>query len=137
MAKRSWASTRRTKNAAKGKGRKKKPANIIRNRPPEKHEMPIKGSNAIPEIFDSDRANAMTEMKESASMDQRDLTKVLSHVQRQEPVQPESVTTKPTAAEATNIGLPALNPTVEERASVVKESEQAIRGRMNEDETLV
>ena len=134
MAKRSRAA-RHTKGAAKGKG-SKKPANVIRNRPPEKHKVPIKGGNATPEIFDSDRANAMAEVKESAAMDQRDLTKVLSHVQKQEPIQPESLTTKLTAAEATNIGSPAVNPTIEERASVVKESEQAIRGRMDEDEAL-
>jgi predicted nucleic acid-binding Zn-ribbon protein len=79
----------------------------------------------MPEIFDSSRANAMDEMKESATMQQRDLTKTLSHVQRQEPIQPESVVTKPTREEATNMDLPTINPTIEERASVVKESGQA------------
>jgi hypothetical protein len=91
----------------------------------------------MPEIFDSSRTEAMVEMKESPTMSQRDFTKAMSRVQRQEPVQPESVITRPTSAEAENIGSPAVNPTIEERASVVKESERAASGLMDDDEALV
>ena len=93
-------------------------------------------SKAVCRKSDSSRANAMDEMKESATMQQRDLAKTLSHVQKQEPIQPESVITKPTQEETINIDLPAITPTIEERASVVKESEQASQGRMDEDEML-
>jgi hypothetical protein len=79
----------------------------------------------------------MVEMKEYATMNQRDLAKTVSHVQRQEQVQPESVTTRPTSTEAVNIDLPAVTPTIEERASVVKESERAASGRMDDGEALV
>ena len=78
---------------------------------------------------DSSTDNAIAEINESATMPQHDLAKVYSGAQNQEPMQPESVSTRPTAAEATNVDLPAINPTVEERASVVKESERAVQGR--------
>jgi hypothetical protein len=131
------ANRSKANSAAKGRSSKKKSSkrqNVIKSRPPEKQKVPIKGDNVMPEIFDSSKANAMDEMKESATMQQRDLTKTLSHMQKQEPVQPESVVTRPTPEEATNIDLPAINPTIEERASVVKESEQAAHGRMDDDE---
>ena len=134
---RSKATKHAKKSATKGGSSKKKSAkrqNIIKSRPAEKQQVPIKGS--IPEIFDSSKENAMDEMKESATMQQRDLAKTLSHVQKQEPIQPESVVTKPTQEETINIDSPAINPTIEERASVVKESEQASQGRMDEDEML-
>lgn len=127
----------RSRNASKGRGRKRSAKNVVRARPPGKQEVPIKSGNAKPEIFDSSRTEAMVEMKESPTMSQRDFTKAMSRVQRQEPVQPESVITRPTSAEAENISSPAVNPTIEERASVVKESERAASGLMDDDEALV
>jgi hypothetical protein len=135
MAKGSKVARRR--NANKGRSSKKYAKNVIRDRPPGKQEVPIKGSNTMPEIFDSSVAGAMVEMKGSATMNQRDFAKAVSHIQKQEPMQPESVTTRPAAAEAENISSPAVNPTIEERASVVKESERAASGRTDDDEVFV
>ena len=126
----------RRRNANKGRSSKKYAKNVIRDRPPGKQEVPIKG-DTVPEIFDSSRASAMVEMKGSATMSQRDFAKAVSHIQKQEPMQPESVTTRPAAPEAENISSPAVNPTIEERASVVKESERAASGRTDDDEVFV
>jgi hypothetical protein len=69
-------------------------------------------------------------------MQQYDLAKTFSHLQKQEPIQPKSIVIRPTSEKATNVDSPAINSTLKERASLVTELEQAARDRMSEDEVF-
>lgn len=62
----------------------------------------------MPEVFDSNRYDAMLELTESATMQDRDIRKTVSHLRRQERLDPESTMIKPEGRSL------AINPTLNE-----------------------
>ena len=68
-------------------------------------------------------------MKESANMQEgeQEMKKKqegFSSIQRKEPIKPETVSIKPTTNDSITKNLQAINPTIEERTSIVKESKK-------------
>jgi hypothetical protein len=84
----------------------------------EQREHAIK--ETIPEVFDSSRYNAMIEIKESSSMQEKHMNQDLSTTQKKEPRKPEMVNTE-TTDNNVNTELPAINPLIEQQAYIVRE----------------
>jgi hypothetical protein len=78
-----------------------------------------------PEVFDSSRYNAMVEIKESASMQEKDMKEALSTTEKKEPRRKEMGNTETTDNNNdVNIDPPATNPLIEEQASILRESKE-------------
>jgi hypothetical protein len=98
----------------------------------EKTNRNNKDMTPIPEVFDSSKYDSMTEMKESADMEEGGhLKEVLSSVEKEEPIEPTTTTdTRPSnmdtnspsaAANATDDASP---PNLEERAAALRGSKE-------------
>ena len=77
----------------------------------------------IPEVFDSSRYNAMIEIKESASMQEKDMKEALSTTEKEEPRKTEIVNTE-TADNNVNTDVPTIHPLIEPQTSIVRESKE-------------
>jgi hypothetical protein len=79
----------------------------------------------IPEVFDSSRYNAMVEIKESSTMQEKDMKEALSTTEKKEPRRKEMGNTETTDNNNdVNIDPPATNPLIEEQASILRESKE-------------
>lgn len=79
----------------------------------------------IPEVFDSSRYNAMVEIKESSTMQEKDMKEALSTTEKKEPRRKEMGNTETTDNNNINTDTPAINPSIEEQqASILRESKE-------------
>lgn len=79
----------------------------------------------IPEVFDSSRYNAMVEIKESSTMQEKDMKEALSTTEKKEPRRKEMGNTETTDDNNINTYTPAINPPIEEQqASILRESKE-------------
>ena len=79
----------------------------------------------IPEVFDSSRYNAMVEIKESSTMQEKDMKEALSTTEKKEPRRKEMGNTETTDNNNINTDTPAINPPIEEQqASILRESKE-------------
>jgi hypothetical protein len=80
----------------------------------------------IPEVFDSSRYNAMVEIKESSTMQEKDMKEALSTTEKKEPRRKEMGNTETTDNNNVNTDAPAINPLIEEeqQASILRESKE-------------
>jgi hypothetical protein len=85
----------------------------------EKRRVPVERSGTMPDLFDSNKYDAMSEMTESATLQGRDVRNTVSHLQRQEPLDPESAAT-PTEGKSSMV-----SPTLDEQAEELRESRKA------------
>jgi hypothetical protein len=79
-------------------------------KPIEKQQVPVERSGTMPEIFDSNKYDAMSELTGSATLHGRDVRKTVSHLQKQEGLDPESNEVRLEGER------PAVNPTLDEQA---------------------
>ena len=98
----------------------------------EKTNCNSKDTTTIPEVFDSSKYDSMTEMKESADMEEGGhLKEVLSSVEKEEPIEPTTTTdTRPSNMDtnspsaAANAAADASPPNLEERAATLRGSKE-------------
>ena len=98
----------------------------------EKTNRNNKDTTTIPEVFDSSKYDSMTEMKESADMEEGGhLKEVLSSVEKEEPIEPTTTTdTRPSNMDtnspsaAANAAADASSPNLEERAATLRGSKE-------------
>jgi hypothetical protein len=77
----------------------------------------------VPEVFDSSRYNAMVEIKESASIQEKDMKESRSIIEKKEPRRTEMVNTETIDNNVNSV--PAINPIIQEQqASIVRESKE-------------
>jgi hypothetical protein len=77
----------------------------------------------VPEVFDSSRYNAMVEIKESASIQEKDMKESRSTIEKKEPRRTEMVNTETIDNNVNSV--PAINPIIQEQqASIVRESKE-------------
>jgi hypothetical protein len=77
----------------------------------------------VPEVFDSSTYNAMVEIKESASIQEKDMKESRSTIEKKEPRRTEMVNTETIDNNVNSV--PAINPIIQEQqASIVRESEE-------------
>jgi hypothetical protein len=89
----------------------------------------------IPEVFDSSKYDSMTEMKESADMNEGGhLKEVLSSLEKEEPIEP---TTADTRLSKMNINSPSAAASVTADASPPNLEERAATLRSSRDEQIV
>jgi hypothetical protein len=78
-----------------------------------------------PEVFDSSTYDSMTEIKESATMDENDTKEVLADTEKLESIHPETTRIETTDNNNnTNANIPSVNPTIEGHASALKQSRE-------------
>ena len=78
-----------------------------------------------PEVFDSSTSDSMTEIKESATMDENDTKEVLADTEKLESIYPETTRIETTDNNNnTNANIPSVNPTIEGHASALKQSRE-------------
>ena len=77
-----------------------------------------------PEVFDSSTYESMSGFKSSATMNESEVSKVLSDTENKEQIEPEAVHIESTTTNA-NISSPTVTPTMEERASALKKSKES------------
>jgi hypothetical protein len=80
-----------------------------------------------PEVFDSSTYDSMTEIKESATMDENDTKEVLADTEKLESIYPETTrieTTDNNNNNNNNANIPSVNPTIEGHASALKQSRE-------------
>jgi hypothetical protein len=78
-----------------------------------------------PEVFDSSTYDSMTEIKESATMDENDTKEVLADTEKLESIYPETTRIETTDNNNnTNANIPSVNPTIEGHASALKQSRE-------------
>ena len=79
-----------------------------------------------PEVFDSSTSDSMTEIKESATMDENDTKEVLADTEKLESIHPETtrIETTDNNNNNTNANIPSVNPTIEGHASALKQSRE-------------
>jgi hypothetical protein len=77
----------------------------------------------VPEVFDSSRYNAMVEIKESASIQEKDMKESRSTIEKKEPRRTEVVNTETIDNNVNSV--PAINPIIQEQqASIVREPKE-------------
>ena len=77
----------------------------------------------VPEVFDSSTYNAMVEIKESASIQEKDMKESRSTIEKKESRRTEMVNTETIDNNVNSV--PAINPIIQEQqASIVRESEE-------------
>ena len=79
-----------------------------------------------PEVFDSSTYDSMTEIKESATMDENDTKEVLADTEKLESIHPETtrIETTDNNNNNTNANIPSVNPIIEGHASALKQSRE-------------
>ena len=81
-----------------------------------------------PEVFDSSIYDSMTEIKRSATMNESEAKKVFLDTEKKEPIRPEMTNIKPKNKNNTKVlsatTYTAVNPTMEWRASALKQSRE-------------
>jgi hypothetical protein len=79
-----------------------------------------------PEVFDSSTYDSMTEIKESATMDENDTKEVLADTEKLESIYPETtrIETTDNNNNNTNANIPSVNPIIEGHASALKQSRE-------------
>ena len=79
-----------------------------------------------PEVFDSSTYDSMTEIKESATMDENDTKEVLADTEKLESIYPETtrIETTDNNNNNNNANIPSVNPTIEGHASALKQSRE-------------
>jgi hypothetical protein len=81
-----------------------------------------------PEVFDSSTYDSMTEIKESATMDENDTKEVLADTEKLESIYPETTRIETTDNNNNNnnnnANIPSVNPTIEGHASALKQSRE-------------
>jgi ferritin-like metal-binding protein YciE len=81
-----------------------------------------------PEVFDSSTYDSMAEIKKSASMNESETNKVFLDTEKKEPIRPEMTTIEPKNKNNTKVSnattSTTVNPTVEWRASTLKQSRE-------------
>ena len=84
------------------------------------------GEKVSPEVFDSSTSDSMTEIKESATMDENDTKEVLADTEKLESIHPETtrIETTDNNNNNTNANIPSVNPTIEGHASALKQSRE-------------
>jgi hypothetical protein len=100
----------------------------------EKEEKTTTAKIPSPEVFDSSRYDAMSEMKESANMEEEGHLKevLLSNIQKEKPIKAENVNINTDNNPSTNIDInpsptPSISnvdPTIEERAAIIRGSKE-------------
>ena len=80
----------------------------------------------IPEVFNSSRYNAMVEIKESSTMQEKDMKEALSITEKKEPRRKEMGNTETTDNNNVNTDAPAINSLIQEeqQASILRESNE-------------
>jgi hypothetical protein len=107
----------------------------IKNKPKtqaDKTRPNITDPKGIPEVFDSSKYDSMKEMKESADTnEERHLEKVLSSVEKEEPIKPDMVDTNnrrsninTDSSSGTITDSDASPPNLEERAATLRGSKE-------------
>lgn len=107
--------------------RTKKSKSGSRRKPVEKRRVPVERSGTMPEIFDSNKYDAMSELTGSATLQGRDVRKTVSHLQKQERLDPESIEVRLEGER------PAVNPTLDEQAEELREARE---NKVDEGESL-
>ena len=86
------------------------------------------GEKVSPEVFDSSTSDSMTEIKESATMDENDTKEVLADTEKLESIHPETTKIETTDNNNNNnntdANIPSVNPTIEGHASALKQSRE-------------
>ena len=77
----------------------------------------------VPEVFDSSGSHAMVEMKNSVSMQEKDMKGTLSTNEKKEPERARMVNTE-TIDNNVNTDLPVINPLREQQTSKMRESKE-------------
>lgn len=97
----------------------------------EKTNRNNKDTTPIPEVFDSSKYDSMTEMKDSADMEEGGhLKEVLSSVEKEESIEPTTTDTRPSNTDtnppsaAANATADASPPNLEERAAELRASKE-------------
>ena len=86
--------------------------------------------NIPPEVFDSSTYDSIAEIKKSATMDESETNKVFSDTKKKEPIQPEMTNIESTnknntkVSNATTFTTTVANPTMEGRASTLKQTRE-------------
>jgi hypothetical protein len=84
--------------------------------------------NITPEVFDSSTYDSMTEIKKSATMNESETNKVFLDTEKKQPIRPEMTNIKPKNKNNTKVSsattYTAVNPTMEWRASTLKQSRE-------------
>jgi ferritin-like metal-binding protein YciE len=84
--------------------------------------------NITPEVFDSSTYDSMTEIKKSATLNESETNKVFLDTEKKEPIRPEMTNIKPKNKNNTKVlsatTYTAVNPTMEWRASTLKQSRE-------------
>ena len=84
--------------------------------------------NITPEVFDSSTYDSMTEIKKSATLNESETNKVFLDTEKKEPIRPEMTNIKPKNKNNTKVSsattYTAVNPTMEWRASTLKQSRE-------------
>jgi hypothetical protein len=100
----------------------------------------------IPEVFDSSKYDSMTEMKESADMEEGGhLKEVLSSVEKEEPIKSTTMDTKSSSMDtnsssaAANTNADASPPSLEEKAAALRGSkeEQTVDSKDRSEEEVI
>ena len=84
------------------------------------------GEKVSPEVFDSSTSDSMTEIKESATMDENDTKEVLADTEKLESIHLETtkIETTDNNNNNTNANIPSVNPIIEGHASALKQSRE-------------
>ena len=84
-------------------------------RAPKKREVPVEKGDNIPEVFDSNKYDSMSEMTDSATMESGEARQVLSEAKRQERLSPGS-----TKAKTLPKNHSGVNPSLDEHAEALR-----------------
>ena len=93
-----------------------------------------------PEVFDSSTYDSMTEIKKSATLNESETNKVFLDTEKKEPIRPEMTNIKPKNKNNTSVSnatasTTAVNPTMEWRASALKQSREKEKEESVADKT--
>ena len=114
-----------------GEEKKSKPKKVDQKGEKPSSPLPTSSSTLQPEVFDSSRDNAMSEMKEVADMGPVNTSKVFSHVEEKQQLDPSTISindsVKKAIPENNPITNPAMaNPTLEGDRSTMESKEEDI-----------
>jgi hypothetical protein len=112
-----------------GEEKKSKPKNVDQKEEKPSSPLPTSSSTLQPEVFDSSRDNAMSEMKEVADMGPVNTSKVFSHVEEKQQLDPSTISINDSIKKAIpenspNTNPAMTNPTLEERDRNAMESKE-------------
>ena len=93
-----------------GEEKKSKPKKMDQKEEKPSSSLPTSSSTLQPEVFDSSRDNAMSEMKEVADMGPVNTSKVFSHVEEKQQLDPSTISINDSVKKTDPENSPNTNP---------------------------